>query len=136
MNLAVIFLLGLTGVEAHGRLTHVGPTGTTRIGSKTRYENDPVPGGNTGEMWICRQGTKTASQAELVPNGQLGLQWNFGAAHVGDCAVYLSYDVDQPRTQQKWFKIANLFDCKSQNRQTVNINIPGWVKAGPAVLRW
>ena len=69
-----------TGVEAHGRLTHVGPTGTTRIGSKTRYENDPVPGGNTGEMWICRQGTKKASQAELVPNGQLGLQWNFGAA--------------------------------------------------------
>ena len=55
---------------------------------------------------------------------------------VGDCAVYLSYDVAKPRPEQNWFKIANLYDCKSKNKQDVNIDIPPWLKAGPAVLRW
>ena len=84
LHAVLLFLIDLlhtyfTGVEAHGRLTHVGP-GTTRIGSRTQYENGPVAGQNTGEQWICRHGTKKTSQAELTPNGQLALQWNFGAA--------------------------------------------------------
>jgi len=134
---ALLFLLNLTGVYGHGRLTNVGAgTGTTRIGSATVYQNGPVAGGNTGLEWVCRIGARKASQADLVPGGKLPLKWNFGAAHVGDCAIYLSYDVDKTRGEQKWFKIANLYDCKSKNRQTVTIDIPPWLPPGAAVLRW
>jgi len=137
LHAALLFLLNLTGVYAHGRLTNVGAgTGTTRIGSATVYQNGPVAGGNTGLQWVCRIGARKASQADLVPGGKLPLKWNFGAAHVGDCAIYLSYDVDKTRGEQKWFKIANLYDCKSKNRQTVTIDIPPWLPAGAAVLRW
>merc|ERR1719281_1539999 len=66
------------------------------------------------------------------------MKWDFGAAHIGDCAVYLSYDIDAANDlgESKFFKIANLPFCKDQNRETVEITIPPWVPAGRAVLRW
>jgi hypothetical protein len=66
----------------------------------------------------------------------LTLKWDFSAAHVGDCAVYLSYDTTADRAAQKYFKIANLFKCREQNRQDVTITIPDFVPAGKAILRW
>merc|ERR1719188_725220 len=56
--------------------------------------------------------------------------------HVGDCAVYLSYDTGRPRRTMRWVKIANLPDCRSQINQNVPITIPAELPAGNAVLRW
>lgn len=58
----------------------------------------------------------------------------FTALHVGDCAVYISYDVDKPRSEQGYVKIANIPDCKSYT--TWSIEIPSSLPAGRAILRW
>jgi len=85
--------------------------------------------------WVCRHGPVNPTQ-EITPGGTLDLTWDFGAAHVGDCAVYLSYDVSSTRAEQKFFKIANLPKCREQNRQAVTITIPDWLPAGQVVVRW
>ena len=36
----------------------------------------------------------------------------------------------------KFFKIANLFDCRAQNNKDVSVNLPSWLPAGAATLRW
>merc|ERR1719188_2033966 len=56
--------------------------------------------------------------------------------HVGDCAVYLSYDTGRPRRTMRWVKIANLPDCRSRINENVPITIPAELPAGNAVLRW
>ena len=67
----------------------------------------------------------------------MNLKWRFGAAHVGDCAVFISYDVaETDLAKQKYFKIANLPDCRAQNNQEVQITLPSWLPAGDAIMRW
>ena len=77
--------------KGHGSLT----VPTTRRGN-TGYENDPVKFDT--EAWVCRHAMKNPD-VPLYPAmaGQITqLTWHFSAAHVGDCAVFLSYDVDKP----------------------------------------
>lgn len=102
------------------------------------YENDPVRGGRTGPNFVCRHAARNTAipYTEITAGTELALQWNFGAAHVGDCSVYISYDVELDRAQQKYFKIANLPRCKDQNRQDVTIMMPDFLPAGNAILRW
>ncbi len=114
----------------HGRLIEP----VTRKGD-TGYEDDPAPS-LTDPTFICKHDT---SQVEALPvnaGSSLALKWRFGAAHVGDCAVYISYDTDLPLLDTRWFKIANLFDCRAQNNQDVNIELPSWLPPGSAILRW
>jgi LysM repeat protein len=66
----------------------------------------------------------------------LNLQWTFTAAHRGDCALYVSYDVSATRANQRWFKIANLPRCKDDNNKDVAVKIPAFLKNGHAVFRW
>ena len=72
----------------------------------------------------------------FLAGGKATLQWVFGALHVGDCAVYLSYDHEKSLAEQQYFKIANLPDCKSQSGQNVEIDLPSWLPGGQAVMRW
>lgn len=126
--LSVLFLI-LDLAWAHGRLS----VPTTRFPSG--YENDPVPS-NNDDTFVCRNAVTTPATT-LNAGSTMNLYWDFGAAHVGDCAVYISYDWNAAsNSEQKYFKIANLFKCKDQNRQTVTINLPSWLPAGQAVLRW
>lgn len=122
----LFFILDL--VLAHGRLS----VPTTR--NPTGYENDPVPS-NNDDTFVCRNDV-TSPSTTLTAGDTMDLYWDFGAAHVGDCAVYISYDYDASNSEQDYFKIANLFKCKDQNRQTVTIDLPSWLPAGQAVLRW
>jgi hypothetical protein len=89
---------------------------------------------------VCRHSEKqpgnTNPDVPITAGQDLTLQWVFSAAHVGDCAVYLSYDTTLARAEQKYFKIANLFKCRAQNKQDVTITIPDFVPPGKAVLRW
>ncbi|GMH55022.1 hypothetical protein TrST_g9760 [Triparma strigata] len=116
--------------NGHGRL--ISPT--TRNGH-TGYESqdDPVPN-LSSTQFICRNANSAASTAATA--GQpLALRWRFGAAHVGDCSVYISYDSGAV-ADMKFFKIANLPDCRSQNNEDVEITLPSWLPAGTATMRW
>jgi len=132
----ICLLLGalfLHTAQAHGRL--VSPVPRFGTGSNNGAENAPVA--FASDEWVCRHtGPVTPVTQEITPGGTLDLTWDFGAAHVGDCAVYLSYDVSSTRAEQKFFKIANLPKCKDNNNQVVTITIPDWLPAGQVVVRW
>merc|ERR1719221_2540347 len=102
---------------AHGRLTLPVP----RVGAGV-YENDPVAS-QTSEDFVCRHPQKNAAvqTARVVAGQKLDLRWDFSAAHAGDCAVFITYDVDRDRRSQRYVKIANLPDCKSQNPQVAEV---------------
>jgi len=85
---------------------------------------------------VCRNAAAGPSKATWTAGGTTTLKWQFGAAHVGDCSLWLSYDVTLPRAQQKFFKIANLPDCNKDDNKDVTINIPAWLQNGLAVMRW
>jgi len=124
----VLFLI-LDFARAHGRLS----VPSTR--NPTGYENDPVPS-NNDDTFVCRNDV-TDPATTINAGSTLDLYWDFGAAHVGDCAVYISYDWDTSnKAEQAYFKIANLYKCKDQNRETVPIDLPSWLPGGRAVLRW
>jgi len=125
---------------AHGKLTRPTPRDGITVGRAGLDENNPVsfePGCsgpmNRCDAFVCREDTPGAV-TEVTAGGSLAVQWSFTAFHVGDCAVYISYDVNLPRSQQKYVKIANLPDCKSYS--TKSIRIPSGLPAGRAILRW
>eukprot|EP00441_Pelagodinium_beii_P045012 CAMPEP_0197624494 /NCGR_PEP_ID=MMETSP1338-20131121/4103_1 /TAXON_ID=43686 ORGANISM="Pelagodinium beii, Strain RCC1491" /NCGR_SAMPLE_ID=MMETSP1338 /ASSEMBLY_ACC=CAM_ASM_000754 /LENGTH=421 /DNA_ID=CAMNT_0043194633 /DNA_START=59 /DNA_END=1324 /DNA_ORIENTATION=+ len=139
----VLFLfIGPKLCWAHGKLTAPTPRDGISLGRPGLDENNPVsfePGCN-GPMnrcdaFVCREAEPNSQAVTSVTAGRtLQLQWSFAAFHVGDCSVYISYDVDLPRSQQKYVKIANLPDCKSYSGKL--ITIPASLPAGKAILRW
>jgi len=128
-------LLSAPGAAAHGKLTVPAP----RDGKVARAgldENNPVP--LTSDDFVCRYANRNPA-VPITPvqaGGRLTLTWSFTAAHVGDCAAFVSYDVDLPRRDQRYVKIANFPDCKAQNMQPVQIDVPAILPAGRAILRW
>ena len=74
----------------------------------------------------------------VASGGTIDMTWAFSAAHVGDCAAYLSYDAAGTAAETAtWFKIANLRTCEVQNNQVVKVTIPSGLPASThAVLRW
>jgi len=108
----------------------------TRKGD-TGYENDPVSSLTSKDM-VCRHGTRNSGVPlkAVSAGGSMTLKWDFGAAHVGDCAVFISYDLSADRNDQRFFKIANLPKCKDQNKNEVTITLPDFLPPGEAVLRW
>jgi hypothetical protein len=114
------------------------------MGSGYCCETDPVTttdgsSPRTKEEFVCRHDKPPNSgirRAEASAGQKFDLEWDMMADHVGDCSVYLTYDVDAPRRQQRYVKIANLPDCRGQNKRRVSIDIPGGLPAGPATLRW
>lgn len=147
--LSVTFLS--SGVKGHGRLA-VPQTRLHTISGYDAYENDPVNFGTsvpatTYHKFACRHDPPTDGNGNLVATpttvtaGQnMAVQWNLGVNHVGDCAMYASYDYDfageTGRKDMKWFKIANWKDCQSLNGVEHSIELPSWMPAGRAVLRW
>jgi len=118
----------------HGRL--IKPT--TRIGNDG-YENDPIGfGGRPQSQFICRheKPNPNVTPAEVTVGSPMTVSWRLTAAHVGDCALYMSYDTDNDLEDMRWFKIANKKDCKSFTGQDVNFDLPTWLPAGKATLRW
>jgi hypothetical protein len=128
----VVLLLRSELAAAHGAL--LAPT--TRRGG-TQYENDPVQS-NVAEAFVCRHAARNAAVPlhQLTAGGTMQLTWNFGAAHVGDCAVFVSYDVLLARSAQRYFKVANLPKCREQNNQPMSFTLPTWLPGGEAIVRW
>jgi len=150
-NMLNIVLLSLIAslVNAHGRLLSPLPRALHR-----NYENDPVhdPTQNpslratSGSDWICRHSQATPTQATLTAGSTATFDFRLTARHVGDCDISISYDWDLPLEEMRWFKIANLPNCRDQgimvadegevDMNRVSINLPSWLKSGRAVLRW
>jgi len=136
----IITLLFFTAtVYGHGRLLRP----KTRVGHDN-YENDPTGssgnGGNANDAWVCRHDAPNPNVdvTQVTAGEVLNLEWHFGAKHVGDCDVYISYDVEKSRREMEWFKIGNFFDCRVNSDRGVNhpLLMPGMLKNGAAVLRW
>lgn len=124
----------IVSTMGHGRLTKP----KTRVGH-TGYENDPIGfAGRPARQYICRHDSPNPQVTPETVNagGKLTVQWVTTAAHVGDCALYMSYDGDKALEDMRWFKIANKQNCKSFTGQDVQFDLPSWLPGGNAVLRW
>merc|ERR1719436_1393607 len=88
---------------AHGKLTRPIPRDGISVGRAGLDENNPVSFelGCSGPMnrcdaFVCREAAPNPSvnMAQVTAGSTLQLQWSFTAFHVGDCSVYISYDVE------------------------------------------
>jgi hypothetical protein len=87
--------------------------------------------------FVCRGNAKTTPTTTLNAGQNIAMQWTFTADHPGDCAVYISYDIDLPAKDQRFFKIASLPKCKDNENTDVQVMIPSWLPASShAILRW
>lgn len=112
--------------NAHWRLT----VPMTRKGPG--YENDPL-----GSPVVCRNSQPNANIPRPTYDAGSIMDIKFeGGGHVGDCSVYLSYDVNVPTNSAQFVKIANLPDCRSQINTLVPILLPSQLPDGNAILRW
>jgi len=126
--------------SAHGRLTKP----MTRIGSESAYENDPIGfQGRPMTQFACRNGKNpSVTPTEFNAGDVITLEWDLTANHIGDAAVYISYDIDEPASsvhEMQFFKIANIpkaRDFKKSLGLDYQIKLPDWLPAGNAVLRW
>jgi len=111
------------------------------------YENDPIGFDQHGttvadalKKFVCRHETTASTPVTPMTAGQqIDLQWVNSALHVGDAAVYISYDTDVPMSrieEMEFFKIANIFDAKAYSAQMYPITLPEWLPSGRATLRW
>jgi len=114
----------------------------TRVGH-TRYESDPIgfatPGqtpneGNTYTEWICRHEQALEPSVTWKAGESVTLDFVWGVNHVGFCDGMISYDWDKPRTEMRWFKIANFLECGSS--PTLTLTVPDFLSSGRAVFRW
>ena len=83
--------------------------------SSVALQNRPIGSGVGGAAFSCRKQTGTGTSVTVASGDSIDLTWSFTAAHVGDCAVYLSYDAGAVNAASAtWFKIANLKTCEAQ----------------------
>jgi len=125
--------LFLDQANGHGRLT----VPTTRLGNPARYENDPVI--FSSKQFICRNDKNpNVTPPSWTAGDVIQITYDLSAPHVGDAAVYLSYD-DEPfatRENMQFFKIANIPRARDRTGTPVSITLPSWLPDGNAILRW
>jgi len=137
-----LFLLP-TAVYSHGRLTVPKTRLQDKLGYDT-YENDPIGfGGRPLSQFVCRNDpVPSASRTRVTAGQSMDMRWINSARHVGDCAVYVGYGdaivngMGDAKNSGQFVKIANIYDCKRYSEQTIQIELPSWLPAGPAVIRW
>jgi len=143
-------LISVVPTYGHGRL-QVPMTRKNVLTGYDAYENDPVNFGTTNDAttykkFSCRNDPPKKANGDLEDppttvwaGEEMDVMWLTSADHVGDCAMYVSYDYDFEGDNIKnmeWFKIANWKDCKSIEEQDNEITVPDWLPAGRAVFRW
>jgi len=132
-------ILATSSVWGHGRLT----IPATR--KPTGYENDPVSGPD-GTDFVCRNDptalSGSKSQTKVKAGSEMSMRWDLSVNHEGDCAVYVGYGKalssgkGTDKRDAEFVKIANVFDCKLYNGKEYLVDLPDWLPAGPAVIRW
>jgi len=150
LTLLTTALISVVPTYGHGRL-QVPMTRLNAMAGYDAYENDPVNFqtqfmATTYKRFSCRNDPPKDSDGNLedppttvYAGDVMDVQWTTSADHVGDCALYVSYDYDYEGDEiadMEWFKIANWKDCKSREDEPNEINVPVWLPAGRAVFRW
>eukprot|EP00128_Syssomonas_multiformis_P008957 Colp12_sorted_trinity150504_noHs@29874 len=109
------------GIEAHGSLSY--PITRDKVnGVRLDLQDAPVSG-YTGKDFVCRNQPAGSPVITLVAGQTFPMRWDFGAAHVGDCAVYVSYDVNVADDQQKkFYKITTNNNPQPATTSTTNQN--------------
>eukprot|EP01092_Planopodium_desertum_P001750 TRINITY_DN126_c0_g1_i1.p1 TRINITY_DN126_c0_g1~~TRINITY_DN126_c0_g1_i1.p1 ORF type:complete len:324 (-),score=22.53 TRINITY_DN126_c0_g1_i1:83-1054(-) len=126
MRVAWLLAALVISVWGHGRLT-VPITRDQRASTPNYLQEAPVCINTCGPEFVCRSFPSGTPQLTLTAGQSVTTAWEFPALHVGDCFFYLSYDTDLPDSQQKYFKIAEIFDCKALSGSTYTLNIPSFV---------
>merc|ERR1719245_132731 len=107
----------IVGGLSHGRLLFPKTRYAVKYGSGA-YENDPT-GGADATNFVCRnEPDSVPSENTFTAGKQMNVKWGLSAAHVGDCALYISYDYDktgEDKRNMKFFKIAQWQRCKDIN---------------------
>jgi len=130
-----ILLLPVSVVWGHGRLT----VPATR--KPTGYENNPVSGPN-GTDFVCRNDPTGAQKTAVKAGESVTMRWELSAPHQGDCAIYVGYGdaltagTGDAKRAGRFVKIANVFDCRAYTGQDYQVDLPSWLPAGQAVIRW
>lgn len=132
LSLLILFFY-FSSVYGHGRLIQPVPRQgpTAGIGN---IANAPVSGYDKTDF-VCRDSV-AKNPHSFTAGSSINLKWHFTAKHVGDCALYVSYDVKASLAQMTWFKIANLPKCRLQHETEVPVTLPSWLPEGSAVFRW
>jgi len=128
-----VFLI--SRISGHGLLV----TPVPRFGPGDNMGQDIAPVPTLSENFVCRHPETDLERSqihEVTAGTNLTVQWSLTADHDGDCAIFISYDVDKPRMEQEFFKIANFYECKDWENQDLTIELPSWLPNGPAVFRW
>jgi hypothetical protein len=121
----------LLSVHGHGRLN----IPMTRGGPG--YEDGPVGVNDARTInWVCRHEKPMQPAVTYQAGSNINIKYDHSAIHPGDCEIFLSYDYNQPRESMKWFKIANIPDCKKYSGKQHSIFLPKWLKKGTVTLRW
>lgn len=131
---SVAALCLLVQVDAHGRL--VKPASREQLTGSLLPHQQREPVELNSSKFVCRDQPAATPIITAAVGSAVTVQWDFTAAHVGDCAMYMSYDVGKPDKEQEYFKLANIADCKAFNKKDVNVQIPTYLPAGPAILRF
>jgi hypothetical protein len=139
-----LFVLGLilSLCEGHGRLTLPIPRQKYTSGTTLRVDQQDAPNGLINPPYdasfVCRNTLPQPTKTALTAGTNVITQWNFQAAHVGDCAVYLSKDVTgKTDSQIEWYKVANFPKCRSNQNFDMPVAIPPWVQnCNNCIMRW
>jgi len=137
----VLIALILEGVFGHGRLSVPSSRGILKSPPKTiPQELAPVPVGLPLDAeFICRNDpAPDSSQYVALTAGQpTAIQWDFSAAHVGDCFAYLTYDGDKAEADMMWFKIAEYAECEKHMNTDIQVNISSYLPSCThCIIRW
>jgi len=130
--LSATFALGVWG---HGRLDV--PATRKPLG----FENEPVSGPN-GTDFVCRNDPNANPKTRVTAGQSLDMRWTLTAKHWGDCSVYVGYGdaavsgIGDAKRDARFVKIANVQDCRQFSGQDYAVDLPGWLPAGHAVIRW
>lgn len=103
--------------------------------------NDFVPFGPIASAddasFVCRYGAdfESPNRIKMTAGSQMNLQFQFNVNHVGDAALFITYDVDKPRAEMEFFKIGNFFQFFENQSNLIPVVLPEWLPEGDAILR-
>ena len=160
--ITVLFITTLSVVHAHNVMTYPKP----RTHENWGYPTDHVPAsriwqsgapveisnGRNDTAFTCRNRPQEEPATVIEAGKILKLKYDVWASHPGDCALYVSYDLDPiPDTQKRWVKIHEWRDCgcnvdtapcafvpvMGPFPKSVDVNIPDWLPgSNHAIFRY
>lgn len=152
LMIAIIFSFFFSSIETHNVLTYpfarnhyVSGYPTDHVPASRIWQAgapiEPLNGRNDSEF-TCRNRPQESPKSEIEAGKTLEVHYDVWASHPGDCAIYVSYDIDPiPDAEKRWIKIHDWKECGCIDERSpcefvpligyyprkVNITIPDWL---------